>query len=73
MESRPNYQSLKEMQNAANQKVTKAADKKIKPNNTDLVMIQENKNITLQRVFKNFLLLDHDKRGVYVSIRVLMA
>ena len=60
MESKPHYQSLKEMQNAANIKVNKTTDQKMKPKN-DLVMIQENKNITLQRVFKNFLLLDHDK------------
>ena len=32
------------------------------------VLIQENKNITLQRVFKNFLLLDPSKRREYVSL-----
>jgi hypothetical protein len=32
------------------------------------VLIQENKNITLQRVFKNFLLLDPSKRREYVIL-----
>ena len=36
------------------------------------VLIQENKNITLQRVFKNFLLLDPSKRREYVSLPAVM-
>jgi len=49
-----------------------SSEERKKPEQQYSGLIQENKNITLQRVFKNFLLLDPSKRREYVSLAAIM-